>query len=171
MPGEAMELFSDIFLRDQLTKRLPHDAVLYLLSARMPNAIGLLVKIGMTETPFDRYSALLTGVPLPSEMFWTPCATRKRAFRVESALHRRLANHHSAREWFYFPTHEAIDHLRATVADAYWQEFGHFPFWSRISEEEVQRYMVARYPPKPKRPRDPRSYYSEVGQSFRKQKI
>lgn len=56
------------------------------------------VKIGASVLPLDRLANLQTGSPMPLSLVWRIACPNAR--KLERALHRRYAAHHSHGEWF-----------------------------------------------------------------------
>lgn len=124
-------------------------AAIYAIAAQLPDR-SFVVKIGMTGHPYDRYSALITGIPFPSAMRWSWVGMRSVVYVVETKIHQMFAERNTAREWFHFQAEEKQvlwDGMTAAVY-ACTEEL---PEWCGITEEQVTAWAIKRAKPPPPR--------------------
>jgi hypothetical protein len=117
-----------------------HYSTLYLLAMGLPDG-SLLVKIGTTERPLERYLALSTGIPFESVMYWTPAEGQYGGSCAEGACHMYLAAYNTIREWFLFRDEDALADLRKQVSLAFHVLSMPKPQWRMLTEGDLRAYV------------------------------
>ena len=130
-----------------------HYATLYLLAMDLPDNGGVLVKIGTAERPLERYQALITGLPFPSVMFWSPADGQNGGYCAEHGAHLKLADYNTTREWFRFQDTAGVAVMLEAVEWAYRMYSMQPPQWRKITEDDLRGYQKRKHADKQGRKR------------------
>lgn len=99
------------------------------------------VKIGVTTNPYDRYNTLRTGIPFKSVMLYSPVGEKRKAFKLERALHKAFADRNTQGEWFSFSLEDKAEFHNATKLK-YLEHVGKSLAWDQVTLEAVNAYLV-----------------------------
>jgi hypothetical protein len=120
-------------------------AYIYMLLCRDDDG-PVYVKIGMTEHPDQRLSALRTGCPVTPHQFCTiRRSSRARAYRTEAGLHSALNRWKSSGEWYRVPVSEK-DEFNAVLREALasHSQRGYSNTWERVPVQPLIRLAKKR---------------------------
>lgn len=108
------------------------------------------VKVGVSGDPYQRYWALLPGIPFKSVMLHASVGRRGSAYRAERDLHKLFAPLRTRGEWFRFPLSEK-QVFHDACRQVYHNRAAKQLEWAKITEEEMVRVMQARTPKRRKK--------------------
>lgn len=101
------------------------------------------VKIGVTSTPYERYMQLLCGIPFQSVMLHAMVGLKRRAYGLETQLHRLFSDRHMRGEWFKFGLQDK-ESFHETMKKAYLALTKEPLKWETITPEQVAANVAAR---------------------------
>lgn len=91
----------------------------------------VIMKIGVSATPFKRLMALSTSLPFPHMMLYSICDNRGQAIDLESTLHFEFRDFRTRGEWFMF-TEKHGAFFSHVVDSEYRRSTGRIAHWFMI---------------------------------------
>jgi len=133
-------MHSTRFLDKSGRARAMAGTALYVIPCEMPKG-EFVVKIGISEIPYQRFVTLLPGIPFPCVMRFTWIGGSALARRTEAELHSTFKSRNSAREWFLFGAHES-DILWTTIRTQLVALRAPPPDWKTITTKQAYQFAT-----------------------------